>query len=205
MPAIAARRQVLFGFGAAAAAAAIPSVIQGEILKRSPLAAPAILPASAPSISAIAADVRRVALHNLHTGDKFNEVYWEKGAYVPDALAAAQHALRDWRNGEEHFMDPKLFDVLHGLTEKLGTSTPFQIISGYRSPKTNAAMHARSHGVAEHSQHMEGKASDIRVEGVELANLHKAALSLNAGGVGYYPVSNFVHVDVARVRQWQGA
>ena len=203
MPAIAARRQVLFGFGAAAAAAAIPSVIQGEILKRSPLAAPAIIP-SAPSISAIAADVRRVALHNLHTGDKFNEVYWEKGAYVPDALAAAQHALRDWRNGEEHFMDPKLFDVLHGLTQKLETSTPFQIISGYRSPTTNAAMHAHSHGVAEHSQHMEGKASDIRIEGVELANLHKAALSLKAGGVGYYPVSNFVHVDVARVRQWQG-
>jgi uncharacterized protein YcbK (DUF882 family) len=148
--------------------------------------------------------VRRVTLHNLHTGDKFDEVYWEKGAYVPDALAAAQHALRDWRNGQEHFMDPKLFDLLHGISQTIQTSQPFQIISGYRSPASNAAMHARSSGVAEHSQHMLGKASDIRVDGVELTHLHNAALSLKAGGVGFYPVSNFVHVDVACVRTWQG-
>lgn len=204
MPVIAARRQLLIGFGAATAAAAVPAVVQSQLLNPSPLAAPAIAPSPTPTLSAIAAEVRRVSLHNLHTGDKFDEVYWEKGAYVPDALAAAQHALRDWRNGEEHFMDPKLFDLLHSLTAKLETQAPFQIISGYRSPTTNAAMHARSSAVAEHSQHMEGKASDIRIEGVELANLHKAALSLKAGGVGYYPVSNFVHVDVARVRQWQG-
>jgi uncharacterized protein YcbK (DUF882 family) len=123
---------------------------------------------------------------------------------VPDALAAAQHALRDWRNGEEHFMDPKLFDVLRQISFKLESDKPFQIISGYRSPQTNAMMHARSEGVASHSQHMLGKASDVRVDGIELANLHKAALSLQAGGVGFYPVSNFVHVDVARVRSWQG-
>ena len=204
MPAI-ARRQVLFGAGMAAAAAAIPSVLQGEILKAAPLVPPdmTVTPA-ATALSAALADVRRVTLHNLHTGDRFDEVYWENGRYVPDALAAAQHALRDWRNGEEHFMDPKLFDVLHGISQKLETAQPFQIISGYRSPVTNAAMHARSHGVAEHSQHMLGKASDIRIEGVDLSNLHKAALSLKAGGVGLYPVSNFVHVDVARVRAWQG-
>lgn len=200
----AARRQVLFGFGAAAGAAAIPSVIQGEILKVAPLA-PANISAPTPqALSSALADVRRVVLHNLHTGDRFDEVYWEKGGYVPDALAAAQHALRDWRNGEEHFMDPKLFDVLHAISGKLETRAPFQIISGYRSPASNAAMHAQSSGVAEHSQHMQGKASDIRLDGVELSNLHKAALSLKAGGVGLYPVSNFVHVDVARVRSWQG-
>ena len=101
-------------------------------------------------------------------------------------------------------MDPRLFDVLHAIHGKLGASVPFQIISGYRSPETNAMMHARSPGVASNSQHMQGKASDIRLEGVELANLHKAALSLNAGGVGLYPVSNFVHVDVAAVRHWTG-
>jgi len=196
-----ARRQVLFGAGMAAVAAAIPSVLQGEILKAAPLAPPDLV--VTPTATALA-DVRRVTLHNLHTGDKFDEVYWEKGAYVPDALAAAQHALRDWRNGEEHFMDPKLFDLLHGISQTLETQQPFQIISGYRSPASNAAMHARSSGVAEHSQHMLGKASDIRVEGIELNNLHKAALSLKAGGVGLYPVSNFVHVDVARVRTWQG-
>jgi uncharacterized protein YcbK (DUF882 family) len=206
MQAIAARRQVLFGLGVAAAAAAIPTVLQGEILKAAPLVAPdaTVAPAVGSALAQALSDVRRVTLHNLHTGDKFDEVYWENGAYVPDALAAAQHALRDWRNGEEHFMDPKLFDVLHGIQQKLETKQPFQIISGYRSPVTNAAMHARSHGVAEHSQHMEGKASDIRVEGVDLTNLHKAALSLQAGGVGFYPVSNFVHVDVARVRTWTG-
>lgn len=202
MQAIAARRQLLLGLGAAVTAAAAPSALLGQSLKRSSLAAPAIAPTPAASLAG--GEVRRVALHNLHTGDRFDEVYFEKGVYVPDALAAAQHALRDWRNGEEHFMDPKLFDVLHAISGKLETRSPFQIISGYRSPVTNAAMHARSHGVAEHSQHMLGKASDIRVEGVELARLHQAALSLQAGGVGLYPVSNFVHVDVARVRSWQG-
>ena len=201
----AARRQVLFGFGAAAAAAAIPSVLQSEILQRTPLVAPAMTAPAAPAaLSGALADVRRVVLHNLHTGDRFDEVYYEKGSYVPDAMAEAQRVLRDWRNGEEHFMDPKLFDVLHGISEKLETKAPFQIISGYRSPQTNAMMHERSAGVASHSQHMVGKASDIRVDGVELANLHKAALSLQAGGVGFYPVSNFVHVDVARVRTWTG-
>lgn len=199
------RRQVLFGFGAAAAAVAVPTVLEGSVLKRSPLPAPAVQTAQTRLAAAAADDVRRVSLHNLHTGDAFDEVYWEKGAYVPDALAAAQYALRDWRNGQEHFMDPKLFDVLHGISLKLETPSAFQIISGYRSPQTNAMLHARSEGVASHSQHMLGKASDIRVNGVELANLHKAALSLSAGGVGYYPVSDFVHVDVARVRTWQGA
>jgi uncharacterized protein YcbK (DUF882 family) len=199
----AARRQVLFGFGAAAAAIAVPSLVAGESLKRSALAAPSvILPKSTASLAADG--IRRVALHNLHTGDKFDEVYWEKGAYVPDALAAAQHALRDWRNGEEHFMDPRLFDALNGISGKLDASQPFQIISGYRSPETNAMMHARSSGVASNSQHMQGKASDVRVQGVELVTLHKAALAQKAGGVGFYPVSNFVHVDVARVRTWTG-
>jgi uncharacterized protein YcbK (DUF882 family) len=101
-------------------------------------------------------------------------------------------------------MDPGLFDVLHGVAQKLETKAPFQVISGYRSPKTNAMLHELSDGVALHSQHTLGKASDIRIQGVELKNLHKAALSLKAGGVGYYPVSNFVHVDVARVRTWTG-
>jgi uncharacterized protein YcbK (DUF882 family) len=202
MQAQAARRQVLFGFGAAAAASAVPALLQREILERQPLVSPTL--SAPPALTAALDDVRRVTLHNLHTGDRFDEVYWHKGAYVPDALAEAQRVLRDWRNGEEHFMDPKLFDVLHGIAQKLESRAPFQIISGYRSPKTNAMMHERSAGVASHSQHTLGKASDIRVDGVDLAQLHKAALSLKAGGVGLYPVSNFVHVDVARVRTWTG-
>jgi uncharacterized protein YcbK (DUF882 family) len=112
--------------------------------------------------------------------------------------------LRDWRNGEEHVMDPRLFDALHAINDRLGANQPFQIISGYRSPKTNAAMHARSAGVASNSQHTYGKAVDVRIQGVDLRNLHKAALDVSAGGVGFYPTSNFVHVDVARVRRWTG-
>jgi uncharacterized protein YcbK (DUF882 family) len=150
------------------------------------------------------APVRRALLHNLHTGDNFNEVYFANGRYVPDALAEAMRVLRDWRNGEEHVMDPRLFDALHAINAKLETNQPFQIISGYRSPATNAMLHARSSGVASNSQHTVGKASDVRIQGVDLRNLQKAALSVSAGGVGFYPVSNFVHVDVARVRQWTG-
>ena len=101
-------------------------------------------------------------------------------------------------------MDPRLFDLLHSIQSRLELNRPFQLVSGYRSPATNAALHAESGEVAAHSQHLVGKASDIRIEGTELANLHRAALSLKAGGVGFYPVSNFVHVDVAAVRQWSG-
>jgi uncharacterized protein YcbK (DUF882 family) len=164
------------------------------------LAAPAVVRAQGYA----GAGVRRAVLHNLHTGDTFNDVFYANGAYVPGALAEAMRVLRDWRNGEEHVMDPRLFDTLHEINARLDTDRPFQVISGYRSPETNAMLHERSSGVAEHSQHTVGKAIDVRVEGVDLCNLHKAALSVGAGGVGFYPVSNFVHVDVARVRQWTG-
>jgi uncharacterized protein YcbK (DUF882 family) len=179
------RRGLLLGVCAAMAGAAAPAVGRAEALA--------------------GGGVRRAVLHNLHTGDTFNEVFYANGAYVPDALAEAMRVLRDWRNGEEHPMDPRLFDALHAINTRLDTNRPFQVISGYRSPDTNAMLHARSSGVAEHSQHMLGKACDVRVEGVELRHLRAAALDVSAGGVGYYPVSNFVHVDVARVRQWTGA
>jgi uncharacterized protein YcbK (DUF882 family) len=158
-----------------------------------------------PAFAQALGDVRRASLHNLHTGDRFNEVYYEGGRYLPDALAEAQKVLRDWRTGDEHFMDPRLFDALHAIQGRLETDAPYQIISGYRSPKTNSMLHARSHQVASRSQHTLGKAVDVRIQGVELKNLRRAALSVKAGGVGYYPVSNFVHVDVARVRQWSGS
>ena len=164
--------------------------------------APTLAPIDTPALPL--GEFRRASIHNLHTGEALDAVYWEKGAYVPDALAEAMRVMRDWRNGQEHAMDPRLLDVLHGLQAKLDTDKPFQLISGYRSPETNARMHAESSQVASHSQHMLGKASDIRVEGVELADLHGAAQSLQAGGVGFYPVSNFVHVDVGPVRQWSG-
>ncbi|TAL32300.1 DUF882 domain-containing protein [Phenylobacterium sp.] len=148
---------------------------------------------------------RRAVLHNLHTGEAFNEVYYANGSYLPDALAEANRVMRDWRTGDQTFIDPALFDALHSIQLKLETTQPFQVVSGYRSPKTNAMLRSRSKGVAEHSQHTVGKAVDIVVPGVDLANLRDAALDLGAGGVGYYPVSNFVHVDTGRVRQWRGA
>ncbi len=148
---------------------------------------------------------RWAVLDNLHTGERFRAVYYANGSYLPDALAEATRVMRDWRTGDQHFIDPTLFDALHAIGGRLETRKPFQIISGYRSPKTNAMLNRRSNGVAEHSQHTIGKAIDLRIEGVELSNLRAAATAISAGGVGYYPVSNFVHVDTGRVRQWRGS
>ncbi len=150
-------------------------------------------------------DVRRAYLHNLHTGEMLDAVYYENGRYVPGVLAEANHILRDWRTGQQHFIHPRLFDLLHDLRATLETKRPFQILSGYRSPATNAMLHAHSEQVASRSQHLLGRALDITVEGVNLAHLHSAALSLKVGGVGYYPDNGFVHVDVGLVRRWTGA
>ena len=168
------------------------------------LSAPASLRGPVGGAPPSASAPRRAYLHNLHTGDTLDQVYFESGRYVPGALAAAMLVLRDWRDGREHQMDPRLFDLLHNLRTRIGAQAPFQIVSGYRSPATNAKMHAESGEVAAKSQHMFGKALDIRIAGVDLDRLHKAALSLNAGGVGYYPQSDFVHVDVGPVRRWSG-
>jgi uncharacterized protein YcbK (DUF882 family) len=204
------RRALILGGGALAGSATIAACV-----KLPPLAKAAAAPVApsrvrsalaAPAVQTTpAADARRLFLHNLHTGDTVRTVYWENGSYVEGALDEARFALRDWRNGQQHRMDAGLFDIFHDLSTRLETDRPFQIISGYRSPATNAAMHARSDGVASHSLHMQGMATDIRIERVQLAHLRRAALDLGRGGVGFYPQSNFVHVDTGRVRQWAGA
>ena len=160
--------------------------------------------ATAPSAPTLAQSARRIAFVNTHTGDTFSDAYWENGAYVTGAMDALKHVLRDHRNNEIHDIDPRIYDQLHQLSGLVDARAPFQIISGYRSPASNAMLHANSDGVATHSLHMEGKAIDIRVAGIDLARLHDAALSMNAGGVGYYPASasNFIHVDTGRVRRW---
>ena len=145
---------------------------------------------------------RRVSLFNLHTGDRFSDAYWQQGGYVPDAMAAIKHVMRDFRTNDVHDIDPRLLDLLHQLNGLVGAAAPYQIISGYRSPATNAMLHASSEGVATHSLHMDGQAIDIRLAGVDLSRLRDAALSLRAGGVGYYQASDFVHVDTGRVRRW---
>ena len=154
------------------------------------------------------AETRRLAFSNLHTGEAVEAVYWEKGNYISDAMQALNKVLRDFRTNEVHPIDPKLYDLLDDLSAKFEAKKPFQVISGYRSPATNSALRAKGGAhteVATRSLHMDGQAMDIRIEGVELTHLRNAALTMQRGGVGYYPVSNFVHVDTGRVRKWAGA
>jgi uncharacterized protein YcbK (DUF882 family) len=151
---------------------------------------------------AAATGPRSLSLYNLHTGETLRATYFEDGAYLPDALEAMNHLLRDFRTGDVHPIAPGLLDLVTTLRQQVEAEQTVHVISGYRSPKTNEALHERSHGVATHSLHMQGMAMDIRVPGVQLAHLRDAALGLGRGGVGYYPDSDFVHVDIGRVRRW---
>ena len=139
---------------------------------------------------------------HTHTGERLAVEYFGGGAYVPDALTTVNHFLRDFRTGDVHSIDPHLLDLLHSLTGLTGSQRPYQVISGYRSPVTNDMLRHRSEGVAAGSLHMQGQAIDIRLADVPLVALQRAALALRGGGVGYYPVSDFVHVDTGRVRHW---
>lgn len=147
---------------------------------------------------------RALRFHNLHTGERLRTVYWADGRYLPESLAEIDYILRDFRAERVHRIDPHLLDLLHALHRSLGSHQPFQVISGYRTPKTNAMLAAHSRGVARHSMHIEGKAVDIRVPRRSTAAVRDAALALRGGGVGYYPLSRFVHVDVGPVRHWHG-
>jgi uncharacterized protein YcbK (DUF882 family) len=151
---------------------------------------------------AAASAPRSLSLANLHTGERLTATYFEAGEYVPDALAALDRLLRDFRTGDVHPIAPGLLDLVTALQGRLDSRQTVQVISGYRSPRTNAALHEKSEGVASHSLHMVGEAMDLRIPGVELADLRNAALGLGRGGVGFYPASDFVHVDVGRVRRW---
>jgi uncharacterized protein YcbK (DUF882 family) len=159
---------------------------------------------SQPALGVIAGTQSSKALrfNNLHTGEKLEIDYWANGEYVAGALSQIDYLLRDFRNGEIHAIDPKLLDLLHMINARLDTNAPFEVISGYRSPATNAMLHEASAGVAAKSLHMQGMAIDIRIPDRSLADLHATAMSLRAGGVGYYPQPDFVHVDVGRVRYW---
>ena len=148
------------------------------------------------------ADVRALHFDHTHTGERLAVEYFSNRAYLPDALATVNHFLRDFRTGEIHDIDPALLDLLHTLASVTETSRPFQVISGYRSPATNEMLRRHSEGVAAGSLHMNGQAIDIRLADVPLSNLRRAALHAKGGGVGYYPVSDFVHVDTGRVRTW---
>ena len=150
---------------------------------------------------------RRLAFRNVHTNETFDARFFGPSGWDSAGLAELSHGLRDWRNNESTQMDPQLMLLLSQIRDKLGVAPQIKIdlISGYRSPQTNSALRTKGGehtGVATKSQHMLGKATDVRVSGVNLDDLHMAALSMKAGGVGFYPKDGFVHVDTGRVRMW---
>ena len=185
-------RRMFLGVGAAAAA--------GALMPSRALAATA---AATPRL-ATAAD-RSLSFFHTHTSERLTTAYCCAGEYVPGALDDVNHLLRDFRVNAVKPIDPRLLDLLFELNGTLGTDQPFHVISGYRTPETNAMLHERGgahSGVATHSLHMDGKAIDIRVPGIRLEHVRDVAKSLRIGGVGFYPESNFVHVDTGRVRYW---
>jgi uncharacterized protein YcbK (DUF882 family) len=145
---------------------------------------------------------RGLSFYNTHTGEAATVEYCRSGCIVTPSLEKIKYILRDHRTGEAKDIDVRLLDLLNTLSRKTSTDVPFHVISGYRSPQTNAALRATSGGVAENSLHLLGQAIDIRLPGLKLRDLYKAAVDLRAGGVGIYPASDFVHIDIGRVRTW---
>ena len=185
-------RRNFLGLGAAAAATAL-------------VPAKAFAAAAPAAKSSALASERCLSFFHTHTGERLTAAYCAGGEYIPGALQNVNTLLRDFRVNQVKAIDPELLDLLFELNGTLGTAQPFHVISGYRSPVTNAMLKERGgahSGVASHSLHMDGKAIDIRVPGVKLEHLRDAARSLKIGGVGFYPASNFVHVDTGRVRYW---
>ncbi len=178
------RRKFLTGLSAAIATAGVLSPISA-FAARQPLAA-----------------TRSLAFRSVHTGESVNAVYVRNHQINPVGLDNINYLLRDWRNDKRMDMSLELLDMLSALQERMGTEAPFEVISAYRSPETNKMLRARSSGVAKNSLHIQGKAIDIRLPNRDLSALHKGALSLNAGGVGLYSRSGFVHIDTGRVRNW---
>ncbi len=161
--------------------------------------------AALPSPSVILPETRTLAFDHTHTRERISLVYASNRQYLPESLDTLNHFLRDHYSGEVGRMDPEIFDLLYRIKSALGCEQPFHIISGYRCPVTNSRLrNTRGGGVAQRSLHMDGKAVDIRLPGVALKDLRDAALSLRAGGVGFYPSGQFVHIDTGRLRSWQG-
>lgn len=145
---------------------------------------------------------RRLAFEHTHNGETLDIVYYSDGDYLPDALKRINHLLRDWRTGDVHKIDTDLLDFLFELREITHTQAPYQIISGYRTRQTNEMLRSTRKGVAKRSQHLAGKAIDVRLADVDSRKLSDAAVGLKRGGVGYYGNSDFVHIDTGRVRAW---
>ena len=184
LPSAVTRRALLGGLTTLTAMAAVPAF------------------ASTPALLTGAGDVRRLSLVNNKTEEWLNTVYWADGEYIPDALEAFNHILRDWREDLAIQMDSRAIDILSATQHLLECDEPFQVVSGYRTPKTNAMLRRRSRAVAKNSYHIKGMAVDIAMRTRSVRRIWRAGLSLGAGGVGRYSRSHFVHLDSGPVRRW---
>lgn len=187
------RRRFLGGLVALAGAIALPPLRAA--------ATPGVgLPA--PGVAASGRGERVLSLVHTHTGERLALAYWGDGAYLPEGLERLDAFLRDHRSGERHAIDPALLDQLHHLSQATGARAPFQVISAYRSERTNDALRSAGGGQARHSLHVQGRAIDVRLADVRSVVLRDAALEAARGGVGFYPGQDFVHVDTGPVRRW---
>lgn len=149
-----------------------------------------------------AGDIRRVKLYSGRTGERAEIIYWIDGTYIPESLAEVNRFFRDWRNNKVHKIDTRTIDILAAAHNLLQVDEPYMLLSGYRSPETNAMLRARSRGVAQNSLHLKGQAADVRLRSRSVAQIAQAAISCSAGGVGRYSGSDFVHMDCGVVRSW---
>lgn len=157
---------------------------------------------AAPAYARGAGDIRRFRSHNARTGESIDMIYWIEGDYVRDSLKEINHYMRDWRRDEATSIDTRTIDILTATHNLLDTTEPYLLLSGYRSPATNAALRARSRGVARNSLHMKGQAADVRLSSRSVSDMFRAAKSCRGGGVGRYSRSGFVHMDCGVVRSW---
>ena len=149
-------------------------------------------------------DIRRIKMYSARTGEKIDMIYWVEGDYIKDAVQEVNHFMRDWRTGDVKNMDLRTIDIMAASLNLLDVSEPYMLLSGYRSPKTNAMLRSRSSGVAKNSLHLKGQAADLRLSSRSVSQIGRAAASCAAGGVGRYSGSNFVHMDCGPVRTWGG-
>ncbi|MBT8410333.1 MAG: DUF882 domain-containing protein [Octadecabacter sp.] len=147
-------------------------------------------------------DIRRLKMYSGRTGESIDTIYWIEGQYIGDAMAEVNRFFRDWRNGQTHQIDTRTIDIIAATQNLLDSEQPYTLISGYRSPQTNAMLRANSSGVARNSLHLQGKAADLRMQGRSVSQMARAAAACRAGGVGRYSGSNFVHMDCGPVRSW---
>ncbi|SFE22011.1 YcbK family protein [Roseivivax sediminis] len=147
-------------------------------------------------------DIRRVRMYSGRTGERIDMIYWVEGEYIADAVKEINHFMRDWRNGQVKDIDLRTIDIMAATHNLLDCSEPYMLISGYRSPETNAMLRSRSSGVAKNSRHLVGEAADLRLSSRSVNQMARAASACKAGGVGRYTGSNFVHMDCGPVRSW---